>query len=245
MDNKAMHALSYGLFVVTARDDKDNGCITNTVMQVTTTPNRITLAVNKQNYTHDQIVKTGVFNVSIISEKADFSLFRHFGFQSGRDTDKFADFADFDRAANGVTYVTKGINSVISAKVVSTTDLGTHTLFLADVTDAFVLNRDPAATYAYYHAHIKPRPEAPKEKAVWRCKICGYEHEGEELPADFTCPLCKHPASDFEKVGAAPKKKTVWRCTICGYEHEGEELPADFICPLCKHPASDFEKVTI
>ena len=247
MDNKAMYALSYGLFVVTAKDGKDNGCITNTVMQVTTTPNRITLAVNKQNYTHDQIVSTGVFNVSIISEKADFSLFRHFGFQSGREVDKFADFSDFARAENGVTYVTKGTNAVISAKIVSTTDLGTHTLFLADVTDALVLNDDPSATYAYYHAHIKPKPEAPKAKTVWRCKICGYEYEGDELPADFTCPLCKHPASDFEKVSAAPEapKKTVWRCKICGYEYEGDELPADFTCPLCKHPASDFEKITV
>ena len=202
MDTAAMYKLSYGLFVVTARDAKDNGCITNTVMQVTTTPNRITLAVNKENYTHDMIAKTGAFNVSVLSEDATFDVFEHFGFASGRDTDKFADFADFARAENGLTYITKGTNAVISAKVYGTVDLGTHTLFLADVTDAMTLSDVPSATYAYYHAHIKPKKDAapPKGKTVWRCKICGYEYEGEELPADFVCPLCKHPREDFEKV---------------------------------------------
>ena len=202
MDQNAMYKISYGLFVVTAKDERDNGCITNTVMQVTASPNRITVAVNKENYTHDMMVKTGVFNVSVISEEADFELFRHFGFQSGRDTDKFADFADFARAENGVAYVTKGVNAVISAKVVDTVDLGTHTLFVADVTDAITLSDVPSATYAYYHAHIKPKPEdkKPKGKTVWRCKICGYEHEAEELPDDFICPLCKHGAADFEPI---------------------------------------------
>ncbi len=202
MDNKAMYKLSYGLFVVTAKDSKDNGCITNTAMQVTTTPNRITLAVNKANFTHDMILKTGVFNVSILSEEAKFDVFERFGFKSGRDTDKFADFGDWTRAENGVAYVTKGVNAVICAKVYDTVDLGTHTLFIADVTDAMTLSDAPSATYAYYHAHIKPKPEEkkPAGKTVWRCKICGYEHEAEELPDDFVCPLCKHPKEDFEKV---------------------------------------------
>lgn len=196
----AMHKLSYGLFVVTARDgSKDNGCITNTVQQVTTTPNRISLAVNKQNFTHDLIAKTGVFNVSIISEAANFELFKRFGFQSGRDADKFANFADFDRAENGVAYVTKGINAIICAKVVQMLDLGTHTLFIADVTDEKVLDdTTPSATYAYYFANIKPKPEAAPKKKGWVCKICGYIYEGEELPPDFVCPVCLHPASDFE-----------------------------------------------
>jgi len=196
----AMFKLSYGLFVVTARDgDKDNGCITNTVQQVTTTPNRISLAVNKQNFTHDMIVKTGVFNVSIISEAAKFDLFKHFGFASGRDTDKFADFADFDRAENGVTFVTKGINALICAKVVQVVDLGTHTLFIADVTEERILDEaTPSATYAYYFANIKPKPESQPKKKGWVCKICGYVYEGEELPPDFVCPICLHPASDFE-----------------------------------------------
>ena len=244
MDNKAFFSLSYGLFVVTTKGDKDNGCITNTAIQVTTTPNQIALAVNKENYTHDQMLKTGVFNVSVISTDADFSLFRHFGFQSGKTADKFADFKDYKRADNGVTYITAGTNAVFCAKTVSTADLGTHTLFIAEVTDAFTLSATPSATYAYYHAHIKPKAAAPKtEKTVWRCQICGYEYEGDTLPSDFTCPLCKHPATDFEKVSAPAPKKTVWRCQICGYEHEGDTLPADFTCPLCKHPATDFEKV--
>ncbi|MCR4654842.1 MAG: flavin reductase [Lachnospiraceae bacterium] len=204
MDNKTMYKLSYGLFVLTAKDEKDNGCITNTAIQVTSEPNRISLAVNKSNFTHDMVLKTGVFTVSIISEEADFELFKHFGFQSGRDVDKFADFTDVKRLSNGTLAVTKGTNGYISGKVINTVDLGTHTLFIADVTDMEVLSPAASATYTYYQEHIKPKPQAPsgeKEgKTVWRCKICGYEYEGEELPADFVCPICKHPASDFEKV---------------------------------------------
>ena len=202
MDNKAFFKLSYGLFVVTAKDGKDNGCITNTAMQVTTTPNRITLAVNKDNYTHDMIMNTDVFNVSILSEEATFDIFKHFGFQSGRDVDKFADFADVARADNGVLYVTKGTNAVICAKVLYAINLDTHTLFVAEVTDAMTLSDAPSATYAYYHAHIKPKPQTakPAGKTVWRCKVCGYEVEADELPADFTCPLCKHPREDFERI---------------------------------------------
>lgn len=202
MDKTTMYKLTYGLFVLTAKDGKDNGCITNTAMQVTSTPNRIAVAINKANFTHDMVLKTGVFNISILSEKAPFSLFQRFGFQSGRDTDKFADYGAFARAENGVVYVTEGTNAVILAKVVSTADLGTHTLFVADVTDGFNLTDDPSVTYAYYQANIKPKPAAPKseKKTVWRCTVCGYEYEGEELPDDFICPLCKHPKEDFEKV---------------------------------------------
>ena len=243
MDNKAMFKLSYGLFVVTAKDRKDNGCITNTAMQVTTTPNRITLAVNKENYTHDMIMETGVFNVSVLSEDATFDIFKHFGFQSGRTVDKFADFTDVARADNGVLYVTKGVNAVICAKVLYAINLDTHTLFIADVTDAMTLSDAPSATYAYYHAHIKPKPDAakPAGKTVWRCRICGYEVEADELPQDFTCPLCKHPREDFERITVGGK--TVWRCKICGYEVEADELPQDFTCPLCKHPREDFERI--
>ena len=190
MDMKAMFQLSYGLFVVTAKEgEKDNGCITNTAGQVTTTPNRITLAVNKNNYTHDMILRTGVFNVSILSEKAVFDTFRHFGFQSGRDVDKFADYGSAKRTANGLYYITEGTNAYLSAKVVDTMDLGTHTLFLADVTDGEVLDSAASATYAYYHSNIKPAP-AKEEKKGWRCKICGYIYEGDVLPEDFICPVC-------------------------------------------------------
>ena len=203
MDNKVMYSLSYGLFVLSARrGDKDNGCITNTAIQVTTEPNRIVVAVNKSNYTHDMVKETGRFTVSILSEEAKFDLFQRFGFQSGRDVDKFAGFeAHTGKDGDGIPYVTQGTNAWLSCKVVSATDLGTHTLFLADVLDGGVLSSAPSATYAYYQAHIKPKPgaPAPSEKKRWVCKVCGYVHEG-PLPADFICPLCKHPASDFERM---------------------------------------------
>ncbi len=199
--SNAMRKLSYGLFVVTAKNDKkQNGCITNTAMQVTTSPNAITLAVNKQNYTCGMILESGEFNVSIISEKAKFDLFTHFGFQSGRDVDKFEGFTDCKLASNGIYYITKGVNAVITAKVKQTVDLGTHILFIADVTDEFDLTDDASATYAYYFKHIKPAPANKPTKTVWRCNICGYEEEVEELPDDFTCPLCNHPKSDFTKI---------------------------------------------
>lgn len=203
-NEKAMYALSYGLFVLTARQgQKDNGCIINTVGQVTVTPNRMTIAVDKKNLTHDMIVATGSLTVSVLSEKADFSLFQRFGFQSGRDVDKFAGFSGAARGENGILYVTEGTNAWISGKVVSATDLGTHTLFLTDVTDGDLLSDVPSATYAYYQAHIKPKPQAGAEKSEkkrWVCKVCGYIYEGDTLPEDYICPICKHPASDFEEM---------------------------------------------
>lgn len=200
MNNAAMFQLTYGLFVLTAKDgEKDNGCIINTVQQVTSTPNRISIAVNKNNYTHDMIIKTGEFNVSILSEEVPFDIFKHFGFQSGRDTDKFAEFDACDRSENGIAYLNKYANAFLSGKVVQTVDLGSHTLFIADVTDGEVLSSVPSVTYAYYHKNIKPQPQATKAKG-WRCKICGYIYEGEELPADFICPICKHGAADFERI---------------------------------------------
>lgn len=203
MDNKAMYHLSYGLFVLTsALEGRDNGCITNTGIQVTSEPNRISIAVNKANYTQEMVQKSGRFNLSILSEAASFDLFRHFGFQSGREVDKFADFSDCRRSANGLYYVTAGTNAYLSATVEQAIDLGSHTLFIAAVNDMEVLSSVPSATYAYYQSQIKPKPvqQASTGKTVWRCKVCGYIYEGEELPADYLCPLCKHPASDFEKV---------------------------------------------
>ncbi len=204
MDTKAMFNISYGLFVLTANQDgKDNGCIINTVTQVTSDPLQVTIAVNKMNYTHDMIAATGHFTASILSEKADFDLFKRFGFQSGKTVDKFAGFDAVQRTANGTLAITQGTNSFLSADVTQKIDVGTHTIFLAKVVDVEALNEIPSATYTYYQQHIKPKPQAPKApsgKTVWRCKICGYEYEGEELPADFICPICKHPASDFEKV---------------------------------------------
>lgn len=199
MDKAAMYKLSYGLFVLTAKEgNKDNGCIINTAMQVTTTPNRIIIVVNKANYTHDMIMRTKEFNVCCLDEAAKFDVFQHFGFQSGKDVDKM-EGKTYPRAENGIVYVDDVANAYISGKVVSETDLGTHTMFLADVIDAKVLDEEPSVTYTYYQQNIKPAPQ-PVKKAGWVCKICGYVYEGEELPADFICPLCKHPASDFERL---------------------------------------------
>ena len=204
MDPKAMFKLSYGLFVLTAREgEKDNGCITNTAIQVTSEPNRISIAVNKANYTHDMVMHTRKFNVSILSQEASFDTFKHFGFQSGRNVDKFADFTACKRAENGIYIITEGTNAYISAEVEQTIDLGTHTLFIAKVTDLDVLSSVSSATYEYYQNNIKPKPQAPAAptgKTVWRCTVCGYIYEGDPIPVDFICPLCKHPASDFEKI---------------------------------------------
>ena len=202
MNTKALYKLSYGLFVLSTRQDgKDYGCIINTAGQVTSEPNRISIAVNKANYTHEMLIKSGKFNISILSENASFATFQRFGFQSGRTVDKFADYDGCARSANGILYVTEGTNAFISATVEQTIDLGSHTLFIAAVDDMDVLSDAPSATYAYYQTSIKPKPEKPAtSKTVWRCTVCGYVYEGEELPEDFVCPLCKHPASDFEKV---------------------------------------------
>lgn len=198
-----MYKLSYGLFVLsTWFEGRDYGCIINTAAQVTSEPNRISIAVNKANYTHDMLLKSGKFNISILSESARFDLFQRFGFQSGRTVDKFAGYEACARSDNGVLYVTEGVNGYISATVEQAIDLGSHTLFIASVDDMDVLSDVASATYAYYQSSIKPKPEKPAggAKTVWRCTVCGYVYEGEELPADFVCPLCKHPASDFEKV---------------------------------------------
>ncbi len=200
VDNNAFFKLSYGLFVLTAREgDKDNGCIINTVAQLTDIPKRINVAVNKQNLTHDMIMKTGVFNVSVLTEDVPFKVFQHFGFQSGRDVDKFADCEVEARSENGVLYLPNYTNAFLSGKVIESYDYGTHTLFVADISQAQVLSETKSVTYAYYFEHIKPKP-APvdEEKKGFVCKICGYVYEGDELPADYICPLCKHGAEDFE-----------------------------------------------
>ncbi|MDE6052644.1 MAG: flavin reductase [Lachnospiraceae bacterium] len=200
MDKKAMYHLTYGLFILTAKEgDKDNGCIVNTVSQVTTEPNRIVVAVNKKNYTHDMIVRTGVFNVSILTENSKFDTYKHWGFQSGADVDK-TEAITYQRAENGVIYIAEETNAYLSAKVVSATDLGTHTLFLADVTDGAVLSEDNSVTYGYYQKNIKAAPTATEKKKGFICTVCGYIYEGDVLPDDFVCPWCKHPASDFKRM---------------------------------------------
>ncbi len=201
IDSKAMQKLSYGLFVLTARQDgKDAGCIINTAQQISSSPITMSITVNKQNHTHDVIKASGEFNLSVLDESATFELFTHFGFQSGHEVDKFKDFV-LPRTENGLTYLGWATNAVYSCRVISTVDCGTHTLFIAEVTEARTLSQAPSATYAYYFAHIKPKPQ-PKaeEKKGWVCKICGYVYEGEELPPDYICPLCKHGSEDFEKL---------------------------------------------
>ena len=197
--------IQYGLFVITTCDNgQDNGCISNTVAQVTAQPNRISVALNKGNFTTELIQRSGRFTASIISEAADFELFKHFGFQSGRTVNKFADFTDCRRVSNGTFAITRGTNAFISANVEQAIDLGTHMLFIGLVTEMEVLADVPSATYNYYQSNIKPKPQpvgqTAEGKTIWRCSICGYEYVGEELPDDFICPICKHPASDFVKV---------------------------------------------
>jgi flavorubredoxin/flavin reductase (DIM6/NTAB) family NADH-FMN oxidoreductase RutF len=203
IENASFFKLSYGLFLLSAKDgDKDNACIINTAVQLTDTPKRIMIAVIKKNYTCDMILKTGVFNVSTLTTDAQFNIFQHFGFQSGRDVDKLEHTPiSFSRSANGLVYSAEATNSFFSAKVIKAEDYGSHILFTADITEAAVKEGAASLTYQYYFDHVKPKPAFTREKKKgWICLICGYIYEGEELPPDFECPLCKHGASDFEKL---------------------------------------------
>ncbi len=196
----ALFKIGYGLYVVTARDgEKDNGQIVNTVTQVSDKPNRIAVNINKVNYTCEMINKTGRLNVCVLSEEAPFKVFEHFGFQSGRDVDKFAGFKYVERASNGVLFLDKYANAYISGKVVDKVDLGTHTMFICEVTECVVLSDRETMTYTYYQKEVKPKPDADKKGFV--CTVCGYIYEGDKLPDDFICPLCKHGADDFEPLG--------------------------------------------
>lgn len=201
MDNKVLYNIGYGLYVLTANDgNKDNGCIINTVMQVTSNPLQIAIAVNKANYTNEIISKTRKFNVSVLSEEAKFDIFKNFGFQSGKNVDKFENFNETKRSPNGLLYITKETNSYMSAYVQREIDLGTHNLYIAQLVAAESLSDAPTVTYDFYQRFIKPKPDVEIKKSGWRCKICGYIYEGDELPADFICPLCKHGIADFEKI---------------------------------------------
>ena len=201
MDTNALFKIGYGLYVLTAHENgKDNGCIINTVMQVTSDPLQIAIAVNKKNYTNEMISRTRKFNVSTLAEGANFDLFKNFGFQSGKEVNKFETFSDVKRSNNGVLYITQNTNSYMSAYVQKEIDLGTHTMFIGQLVDAVCFNDISTVTYDFYQKNIKPKPEAAPQKKGWRCKICGYIYDGEELPPDFICPLCKHGAVDFEKI---------------------------------------------
>ncbi len=203
MDNKALYNLSYGVFMLSTKaGDITNGCITNTCMQVANTPTRVAISVINANYTCELIKKSGVFALSMLDQTCTFETIKHFGFQSGRDVDKFADI-QLPTDGNGIPYMGWQACAVLSCKVVSSQDLGSHTLFIAEVEDAKVLNENSPLTYADYQSKVKPKPEAKaKDKKIvgWRCKICNYVYEGSELPADFNCPICGHGPEDFEPI---------------------------------------------
>ncbi len=203
MDKKALYNLTYGVFMLaTKSDDSVNGCITNTCMQVANSPLRVAISVINANYTCELIKKSGIFSLSILDKSCTFETIKHFGFQSGRDVNKFANIkCPVD--INGVPYMGWQTCAVISCKVVDSIDLGSHTLFIAEIEDANVLSQNEPLTYAYYQSNIKPKPEkkiSDKKIIGWRCKICNYVYNGAELPDDFTCPLCGHGADDFEPV---------------------------------------------
>ncbi len=206
MDNKALFKISYGLYVLTTNyENKDNGCIINTVLQLTSDPLRISVTVNKSIYTHDLIKDSCVFNISCLTTETPMSVFEHFGFQSGRDVNKFENSQEEPRAVNNVIYIPKYSNAFIACHVVKTIDFGTHTMFIAEVQDAQVLSDKPSLTYDYYQQNIKPKPQPKAEKGTkelrrWQCQVCGHIYEGYELPDDFVCPVCKHGWEVFVEI---------------------------------------------
>ena len=200
MNTNALFKIGYGLYVLPANENgKDNGCIINTAMQVTSEPCQIAICVNKNNYTCEMIQRTKKFNLSILAEGVSFDTFKNFGFQSGKTVHKFTNFSATKRTPNGILYITENTNAYMSAWVKQEVDLGTHVMFIAQLVDAEVLSDKPTVTYDYYQKHIKPKPQKTEKKG-WRCKICGYIYEVEILPPDYICPVCKHGAIDFEKV---------------------------------------------
>jgi rubrerythrin len=202
MDNKALFSLSYGVFILgTKSGDKINACVTNTCMQVANEPTRIAISSISTNLTCSMIKESGVFALSILDKTTAFETIKRFGYQSGRNVNKFDGFS-YSLDAAGCPYPNSQICALISAKVISSQDLGTHTLFIAEVTDAKIMSKEEPITYAYYQNVIKPKPSVQTTKKIvgWRCRICGYEYKRAELPADFTCPLCGHPAEDFEPI---------------------------------------------
>ena len=200
MNAGALEKIEYGMFVLSANEaGRDNACIINVVAQVTDEPKQIAFTVNKHNLTHDMVDATGRFVISILSDTANLELIKHFGFQSGRDVNKFETYANAARANNGIYYITESTNAYIAGEISAKVDLGTHTLFVAKVMEEKVLSAAKSLTYEQYHENIKPK-NSSDVKHGWVCKICGYVYEGEEIPADFICPWCKHGVADFEKI---------------------------------------------
>lgn len=204
MNTDSLNKISYGLYILTASENGiDNGCIINTLAQLTSSPLQIGITVSKENLTHNIIEKTGIFNATVIDTSADFDLIKHFGFQSGRDKKKFGTPEAYRFAPrfseNGLIYLSAFSNAYASGRVKASVDFGSHTMFIADMTDGEILSDKPAMTYDYYHKNVKPRIQM--KKTGWICRICGYIYEGEKLPEDYICPVCKHGAEDFEKIG--------------------------------------------
>lgn len=199
LDLTALFNISYGLYVITSNDGKkDNGLVVNTVTQVTNTPNRIAVTINKESYSHEVIRGTGKMNINCLTTETPFEIFERFGFLSGRDVDKFDSFKP-TKSQNGIAVLPRFINSFISLEVERYVDLDTHGMFICSVSEAKVISDTETITYSYYYDNVKPKPET-KGKKGYVCKICGYVYEGDVLPDDFICPLCKHGVADFEKI---------------------------------------------
>ena len=258
MDPKAMFCISYGLYIISARDDNGHNaaCVVNTVLQVTEKPLRIVVAINKNNDTYETITRAKRFTVSVLDRNTTFETIKHFGFQSSRNVDKFYQSPVAVKLVDKIPRIVQNTNAVITCAALKVTDLGTHGLILADVIDAERLSDVPTLTYDYYHANVKPKPQQPKsEKTIWRCEVCGFEIEADELPDDYVCPLCGHGKDAFVKVVAdkpaeTPKQQAEiipsanslkkYRCDTCGFEIETDNLPDDYICPVCGRPRSAF-----
>lgn len=199
VDQTSLFKLGYGLYAVTCREgEKDNATIVNTVMQVTQVPLRVAVAINKDGYSCQVIQRTGVMNINVLSVDAPFSVFEKYGFQSGKDVDKFAG-CDPERSTNGLAVISEYSNACLSLKVESTVDLESHIMFICSITEASILSESDSMTYDYYHKNVKPQPK-PAAKKGYVCKICNYVYEGDELPDDFICPICGHGAADFEPI---------------------------------------------
>ena len=254
MNTNAFRKMSYGLFLLTAKDgDKENGCIINTAIQCASEPRLISICAIKKNLTNEMISKTGVFNITVLPESVGYETYRVFGMTSGRNEDKFSHFPDAPVAENGLRYLKEG-NALFQCRVTDSKDLGSHVMYVAEITGADVLSDEASATYAYYQSTVKNQAPKP-EKSGWRCKICGYVHEDDNLPEDFVCPLCKHGAEDFEKVSGTAEIKNEknninekgdlvmkkFVCKVCGYVHTGDSAPSE--CPVCHVGAQMFEEV--
>lgn len=245
-DSKALFKISYGLYLATTFNGvKHNGMIINTAIQVTSNPERLSVTINKDTFTHSVILDTGKLNICCLTIKTPFSVFENFGFRSGRDVDKFTS-TPFDVTDNGLAVLKDYINAYFSLSVVSTVDLGTHSMFICDITESKVVSDVDSITYDYYQNHVKPKKDAPK-KSGYVCKICGYFHEGDELPEDFICPICKHGVEVFERVGESAtvdttSNTTKYKCLVCGAEFElkdGDKVE----CPICGVGAEYLEKI--